>query len=116
MALAQVGGVTYSNLAVAATKIDTSLVGSFLVFNFVCFNPSDATAYVQFFDLPAASVTVGATTPYFVLPLPAGGGIDTSLVAPKAFHNGITFAATTTSAGAVAPSENCIVQFDYVGG
>jgi hypothetical protein len=115
MALAQVGGTTYSNVAVAATKI-VPLVGSFLVFNFTCFNPDTALAYIQFFDALTADVTIGATTPYFVLPLPAGGGIDSQLVCPKAFHHGIVFAATTTPLGATAPGANCIVQFDYVGG
>ena len=115
MALSQVGGVTYSNTAVAATKV-AALTGSFLVFNFTCFNPDTALAYIQFFDALTANVTVGATTPYFVLPLPAGGGIDSQLFCPKAFHTGIVFAATTLPTNAVAPGANCIVQFDYVGG
>ncbi len=115
MALAQAGGTTYSNLAVTATKV-APLIGSFLVFNFTCFNPDTNIAYVQFFDALTAGVTVGSTTPYFVLPLPAAGGIDSQLVLPKAFHTGIVFAATTTSTGSSAPGANCLVQFDYTGG
>ncbi len=115
MALAQAGGVTYSNLAVLATKV-APLIGSFLVFNITCFNPDSAVAYIQFFDAVTADVTIGTTTPYFVLPMPIGGGIDSSLVCPKAFHHGIVFAATTTATGLTAPGTASILSFDYVGG
>lgn len=115
MALAQTGGTTYSNLAVLATKV-APLAGSFLVFNFTCFNPDSSIAYIQFFDALTANVTVGSTAPYFVLPLPAGGGIDSQLICPRVFRTGIVFAATSTSTGSSAPGADCIVQFDYVGG
>ncbi len=115
MALPQTGGVVYSNLAVTATKV-APLVGSFLVFNFTCFNADTNIAYIQFFDAVTADVTIGSTTPYFVLPLPAAGGIDSQLNCPKAFRHGIIFAATSTSTGSSAPGANCIVQFDYCAG
>jgi hypothetical protein len=115
MGLAQVGGTTYSKLDVAATKV-APLVGSFLVFNLNLFNPSNAIAYFQFFDALTADVTIGATTPTFVIGIPAGGGVVVALNCPKAFHTGLVYAAATTPTGATALSANCLVSFDYVGG
>lgn len=116
--IAQIGGTTYSNIAADETLVQVKNVTggkNLLAFNFTCFNP-DATnkAYVQFFDVLAASVVLGTTVPKFVLPLPPGGGIDGGMVLPRKFNVALTFAVTTTPGGLTAPVTDCIVQFDYL--
>lgn len=113
--LAQVGGDTYSNLAADETVVQV-IATAVLVFNFLCYNPNGSAAYVQFFDALAADVTLGSTTPYFVMPLPPSGGLDTALVLPKRFRTAVTYAVTGTATGSSAPGSDCIVQFDYLGG
>lgn len=113
--LAQIGGNTYSNLAADET-VTQVVAAAVLVFNFLCYNPNGSAAYVQFFDALAVDVTLGSTAPYFVMPLPAGGGLDTALVLPKRFRIAVTYAVTSTATGSSAPGSDCIVQLDYLGG
>ncbi len=66
-------------------------------------NTTTAAAYVQVFDAAAAAdVTVGTTTPTFVLGLPASGGAANSFAKPIKFTLGIVVASTTTATGASA--------------
>ena|ERR1041385_3168322 len=117
MALAQVGGTTYSALGANETKIQALGAGSYLAFNFSCFNPdASATTYVQFFDALIADVNLGTTAPKFVLALPPKGGVDGGFNLPRAFHTAIAYAVTATAGGSGAPASAAIVQFDYVSG
>lgn len=112
-----IGAQTHSNITADET-VEQAVAGSgknFLAFNFTCFNPdAAAVAYVQFFDALAANVTLGTTVPKFVLPLPAGGGIDGANYVPKKFSYAITYAVTAGPGNNVAPASDCIVQFDYL--
>lgn len=68
-------------------------------------NDGAADAYLQLFNAPAASVTVGTTTPLMVLPLVAGGQrIDDIPLDGIAFNAGLTVAVTTTRGGSTAPA------------
>lgn len=67
-------------------------------------NPGAAWSYVQIFDAPSASVTVGTTTPTLSLPIPPGGAANAFSDCGTTFASGITIAATTTEAGSAAPS------------
>lgn len=119
MSLSQVGSISYSNAAADETKVQVIAPThtGILVFNFTCYNPdASAAAFVQFFDVLAANVTLGTTVPKFVLPLPSLGGIDGGLTAPREFRTAVTYAVTATATGAGAPASDCIVQFDYVSG
>jgi len=116
MALAQAGGKTYSNTALTEVKVG-AFSGACLVFNFVCFNPdASSTTFVQFFDLASADVTVGTTTPAFVLALGPKDGVVLGLTCPRRFRTAVTIACTATATGAGAPATAGVVSFDYVGG
>ena len=85
------------------------------------FNPNTATTYIQVFNLPSASVTLGTTAPDFVITLPglasaSGTGSDRNLelVNGLAMSAGITVAATTTQTGSTAPSNAVVATFLYV--
>lgn len=67
------------------------------------YNPGNALAYVQFFDAKAADVTLGATVPVWIVPVPSGGRV----IGPNdklRFLTGISCAAATTATGASAPN------------
>ncbi len=72
-------------------------------------NINNADAFIQFFDLATGSVTVGTTTPKFVLHIPKGdatnyGKLDKEFVIPVTFATAITYAVTTTPTGSGDPT------------
>lgn len=104
---------TYSKLDADENAVAAIAAKNRRIVGLSCFNPGAAVAYIQFFDLASGDVTVGTTAPYFVIPLPAGGGID-GPCGPRQFSTAITFAVTATATGSGAPASDCIVQFDYM--
>lgn len=116
MALSQVGGKIYSNLALAEVKAG-AITNRTLVFNWFCINPDATTiSYLQVFDLLAADVTVGTTTPTFVIPLSPKTGVTFGLACPVQFLNGVTLANTATATGNGAPATAAVVSLHYVSG
>ncbi len=61
-------------------------------------NPNASAAYIQVFDTTGA-VTLGTTTPTFVVPIPAGASANVEFSNGIAITNGIKAAATTTATG-----------------
>lgn len=67
--------------------------------------PNTAQAWLQIFDLAAASVTLGTTVPKISLFIPAGtasvsGAMDKQWVVPISFATRMSYALTTTATGA----------------
>lgn len=107
------GTSTYKNSALLATKVQVkSSVGS--IYGWTVYNPNVTVAYIQIFYLPSASVTVGTTSPDRILPVPAGGGLDTALAYAISAATGITVAATTTPTGNTAPATGLVFNMEYV--
>jgi hypothetical protein len=74
------------------------------VLGYHIFNPSNAVAYVQFFDTLAAP-TVGTTVPKWSIGVPTLGEAFIDFApAGLFFKAGLWVAATTTATGASAPS------------
>lgn len=115
MAIAQSGGTVYSNTALAEVK-QTVVAGPALLFNITAYNSGNAVSYIQFFDALAANVTVGSTTPTFVIGVPNTGGYDAALTLPEAFRNGIVVACTAGATNNSAPNAAAVVKLSYVGG
>ena len=67
------GGLSFYNASVAGTKAAVKASAGQL-YGYHILNTTAAIAYVQCFNVASASVTVGTTTPDFVLGLPANGG------------------------------------------
>jgi len=77
------------------------------------YNPSNAVAFVQFFDL-ASAVTLGTTTPTFVVGVPTL--VSFYFTIPQgglSFANAIKIAATTTATGSTAPSTALVFTMAY---
>lgn len=74
-------------------------------------NPSNATVYVQIFDKKAADVTLGTDTPVLAIGIPTGQRAPFP-TGKTGFNTGISAAATTGPANAVAPSAAVVANFN----
>lgn len=85
------------------------------------YNPNVAVTYIQVFNKASASVTVGSTSPDFVITLPgvataSATGSDRNLEIANgvAMSTGITVAATTTPTGSSAPANAIVTTLLFV--
>ena len=103
------GNALLTNAAVAVKASAGSLYGVSLV------NTGTAAAYVQLFDLAAASVTLGTTAPKLSFWVPAGGSWEEKFTgeAKVAFAAAIAAAATTTATGSGAPATGVLANIVY---
>lgn len=105
-----IGLDTYFNGALAATAVAVKTSAANLYgWDFMSLAAA-ANIFVQFFDLPVASVTLGTTTPRISVGIPNGQGKVLSPVTPTTYVNAITVACTATATGSGAPGGNCIAN------
>lgn len=71
---------------------------------YMAYNPNAAVAYIQVFDVASASVTLGTTTPTYVIALPPAAAANVEFTLGINHATAITLAATTAPTGAGAPS------------
>lgn len=77
-------------------------------------NPNSADAWVQFFDLASANVTVGTTTPNWSFWVPGLAGIDDlDFAVAIEFNTALVIAATLTATGAGAPATGLVTNLFY---
>lgn len=88
------------------TANPTALAGYYI------YNPSNATAYVQFFDL-STTVTLGTTVPDLSLGIPSGGAANLMSDEGIEFDHGMQLAATTTATGNTAPNVGLDINVFY---
>lgn len=81
------------------------------LYGYHLFNTTAAVAYVQIFNVASGSVTVGTTAPTISIGIPASGGVTVNFDKGIAFATAISFACTTTRAG--ASGATCDVNFFY---
>ena len=111
------GGATpFRNAAVTNTAVAVKASAG-KVWWYNIHNPGVALAYLHFYDVAAASVTVGVTVPTLSLALPSIATASVALDAANAvgiqFSTAISVAATTTPGGAVAPGTALVVNAGY---
>jgi hypothetical protein len=68
------------------------------------YNPNSSATYVLLYDVAAAGVTVGTTTPKLVFCIPATSGANLELLAGIPFGTAMAIAAATTGPGNTAPA------------
>lgn len=86
-----------------------------VLYNLNIYNSNGADAFVQLFDAALGDVTVGTTTPDYVIYVPAGGGVITDFNSiGMEFNTAITYTCTTTATGAGAPAVGLTVSGGYV--
>jgi hypothetical protein len=95
-------GYPFFNDAVAGAAVNIKASGNADLFMLKLVNTTAAVAYLQFFDIPAASVVLGTTVPKWVIRLSANETTNPSDTAELAFRGtGLSIAGTTTPTGAV---------------
>lgn len=109
--------IPYFNNALTATKTSvTTAPGRIHGVEIASINTTDI--FVQFFDALAADVTVGTTTPDYVLFIAASDGTnrtgkDAYFSFPWKFNKSIVIAATTTATGNTAPGTAIMANLLY---
>jgi len=96
-----VGAQQFSDDAVTAPVNIKAAAGFIFLLNLI--NTTDADAYLQVFDKPAADVVLGTTVPKFFLRLPASSSLLLPMQAMPidlTKGTGMSIAGTTTSTGA----------------
>lgn len=103
---------TYYNAALNGTKAEVTTAKNKKLISVAIYNPSNAVAYIQFFDALAADVTVGTTAPEWVMGIRTAGEV-VGLIGPVNFETGITIAATTSPTNSTNPSAALQVTLFY---
>jgi hypothetical protein len=91
-----------STILVATAQAVKASAGN--LYGYWVFNPEAATTFVHFYNVAAASVTVGTTSPLLSFQVPAGSAANLALPFGVAFSTAICVAATTTAGGTGAPA------------
>lgn len=104
------GGLSIVTGSVGATATAIKASAGQL-YGYHLFNTTAAVAYVQIFNVAAASVTLGTTAPTFSIGIPASGGVTVNFDKGIAFGTAISFACTTTRTG--SSGATCDVNFFY---
>jgi len=76
-------------------------------------NGTGADAFVQLFDVAAASVILGTTVPVMSFAVEASASINVQLQSPKRFLTRISCGSTTTRTGLTTAA--CSVEFQFIG-
>jgi len=83
------------------------------LYGWVIHNPNTATEYVVLYNTANASVTVGTTSPKFIIPIPAGATANAFSDLGIQFGTAMALACTTTAAGNGNPSTALEVNLFY---
>lgn len=85
--------------ATSSTKAEVTDDPNIDIYSIHYANANAAISYLQVFDLDADDVTVGTTTPSYVLAVPAGQAETFYFGKPILHKNGFTIASATTATG-----------------
>lgn len=96
------GSLPFFNDTVGATVVNIKASGQALLCGLKLVNTTAAAAYLQFFDMPAANVTLGTTIPKWVVRLGASETTNPSDLTPPVMFSGtgLSCAGTTAPNGA----------------
>ena len=115
-ALQTSGGWTPGQQAALSTTVEAIKASAGELGNILCYNPNATVAYVQVFNVAAASVTLGSTAPNYIVSVPAtsnGGYSGLPGGHGMAFGTAISFAATTTPTGSTAPGTGLTCSYGF---
>lgn len=104
-------GDTFTALTATAQVIKAT-TGN--LYGYYIYNPNTSVAYVNLYNIAAASVTVGTSTPLLNFAIPASSGANLMFPYPITFSNaGWSASATTTGGGNTAPTTALEAMFWY---
>lgn len=86
--------------------------GNTLMYGYELHNVAGADTFVQCFNAAAlGDVTLGTTTPDYVIPVAANGIKGKSLSKPLIFTSGLCIFSTTTTAGSTGAACDTIIEY-----
>ena len=103
-------GFHISSNAVQAIKASAGVLRGYFLDN----TANSATTYFQFFNIASGSVSLGSSSPLFVIPVPAGLAANLAMSGGWTFSTAMSFAATTTYNGSTAPGSAVDCTIAYV--
>jgi hypothetical protein len=92
------GGTALTNTAQAIKASAGSLLGYYI------YNPNSSAMFVQVYNTASGSVTVGTTSPLFMLTIPAASAANLWMPGGIAFGTAMSWSATSTAGGNGAPT------------
>lgn len=109
-----IGGGWFIDSRTALTNTPVSVKSAAGTFGgYILFNPAAAITYIQVFNVAVGSVTLGTTTPTFVIGIPAGSLANVEFPNGVAMSTAIVTAATTTATGSSAPATAAVMTTFY---
>ena len=99
------------NASVNATKQEVTDNPNVLIYSITLLNATAAEAYFQVFDADADDVTVGTTTPTFIIGVEAGSQISVEYPKPVRFYKGLTVASTTARDGSTNAVQEATITY-----
>ena len=103
-------GFHIANNTVQAIKASAGVLRGYFLDN----TANSATTYFQFFNIASGSVSLGSSSPLFVIPVPAGLAANLAMSGGWTFSTAMSFAATTTYNGSTAPGSAVDCTIAYV--
>lgn len=94
-----VSSTTALSTTKVAVKASAGTFGGYMIFN-----PNTVESHVQVFNAASGSVTLGTTSPTYVLTIPANSAANLELTCGINHSTAITVAATTTATGSTGPT------------
>lgn len=102
--------ITYNGV-VGGTEVEVTDNADSLIYSITLLNLTAAIAYLQIIDADAADVTIGTTTPTFVIAVPASGSLHCSFPKPIRLTSGFTIASTTARGGATGANQEVLITY-----
>lgn len=107
------GCITHRTAALVATAVAVKASAG-RIYGYHISSVNAVITYLHVYNIAAASVVVGTSTPIITLALPAGAVLDGVFPLPISdFDTAIAIAATTTITGNTAPSTGLLVNIWY---
>jgi hypothetical protein len=100
------GGYSADSRTALTNTVVSAKASAGQLYGYFWYNPNATAAYIQVFNTASGSVTLGTTTPVYVITIPATSGANVEFSNGIAHSTAITYAATTTATGNTAPSSS----------
>ena len=109
------GALVFRNVSILASDLDISTTPATL-YGWHLFNGASATRFFKFYNSTAANTTVGTTTPFLTIPIPAGAAANVYFPQGIRFSTAISAVCVTgvadNSTGAPGANE-CVANVFY---
>jgi hypothetical protein len=100
------GGYSFDSRTALTNTVVSAKASAGQLYGYFWYNPNATAAYIQVFNVASGSVTLGSTTPSYVITIPATSGANVEFSNGIAHSTAISYAATTAATNSTAPSSS----------